>query len=271
MQKKVEQNGIYNICIKNRKDIIHLMNNVKNSKEYSVAIVTDMGAVPRMVLDIPNKFLNMQDEQLRGYFQNISRENGGSNIFLATNDKNTFIRSTKLIEKGIFKDTVFYYEINGELCMYNKPEFISKKIEGKGIFEEATHSKTIRVGEESTQYSHAGKSEEFLRILYKEVGEMPKVMKIRNTLKEKQKLVGGLIEVIPYKDALIVCNEEGKLLNMGANLIFEYDYIAGNCFVVGDDYKNGDFKSLTDKQIEEYMRDFLIRGIRKQKNILLIR
>ena len=97
------------------------------------------------------------------------------------------------------------------------------------------------------------KKEKYLKILYKEVGELPKVMIIENTLEAKQELVNGLIEVIPYKDALIICNEEGKMLNMNANLIFDYDYIGGNCFAVGDDYKNGDFKSLTDEQIEQLL------------------
>ena len=54
--------------------------------------------------------------------------------------------------------------------------------------------------------------EKFLKILYKQVGELPKVMKIENTLEAKQEVVGGLIEVIPYKDALIICNEEAKTL-----------------------------------------------------------
>ena len=111
------------------------------------------------------------------------------------------------------------------------------------------------------------KKEKYLKILYKEVGELPKVMIIENTLEAKQELVNGLIEVIPYKDALIICNEEGKMLNMNANLIFDYDYIGGNCFAVGDDYKNGDFKSLTDEQIEEFNRDFIKRSL-KNKNTL---
>ena len=45
--------------------------------------------------------------------------------------------------------------------------------------------------------------------------------------------------------------KNGKLENLQPNLIFDYDYIAGNCFFVGDDYEHGEFKSLTDDQIEE--------------------
>lgn len=96
------------------------------------------------------------------------------------------------------------------------------------------------------------KKEKELRIVLKKVGKNPEIMNIENTLDAKQKLVGGLIEVVGLtEDILLVCNEEGKLDNLLPNLMFNYDYIAGDCFFVGDDYKNGDFKSLTDEQIEE--------------------
>ena len=251
MQKKAEKNGIYNIKIKSREDIIHLMNNIKNSKEYSVAIIVDMGNIPRMILDVPNKFLNMREEQLRGYFQNISRANGGSSIFIATDDTDTFKRSTELISKGILKDSVFYQEIGGRLYMFEKPSFEKYNPLGNTLFDNIEQEKLVRVWEDEEEYNSKKIKEKFLKVLYKEVGELPKVIKIKNTLKAKQDLVDGLIEVIPYEDALIICNEEGKLLNLDANLVFDYDYIAGNCFVVGDDYINGDFKSLTDEQVKE--------------------
>lgn len=94
---------------------------------------------------------------------------------------------------------------------------------------------------------------EDLRIVLKKVGKIPEIMNIENTLEAKQELVGGLIEVVGgLKDnILLVCNEEGKLANLLPNLMFDFDYIAGDCFFVGDDYENGDFKSLTDNQINE--------------------
>ena len=96
------------------------------------------------------------------------------------------------------------------------------------------------------------KKEKELRIVLKKVGENPEIMNIENTLEAKQKLVGGLIEVVGLtEDILLICNEEGKLENLQPNLLFDYDYIAGDCFFIGDDYNNGDFKSLTDEQIKE--------------------
>lgn len=102
-----------------------------------------------------------------------------------------------------------------------------------------------------------------LKVVYKKVNESPKILEINNTLNAKQKLVGGLIEVVPYfDDVLIICNECGKMLNMKANVIFENDYIAGDFFVVGDDYKNSDFKSLTETQIHLIINDLKARSVK---------
>ena len=87
-------------------------------------------------------------------------------------------------------------------------------------------------------------------------------MEIDDTLEAKQKLVGGLIEVVPYKDdLLLICNEEGKIANLKPNLQFDYDYIAGNCFIVGDDYENSGFKSVEENQIEDIKKDLEDRTI----------
>lgn len=107
------------------------------------------------------------------------------------------------------------------------------------------------------------KKEKDLRIVLKKVGKNPEVMNIENTLEAKQKLVDGLIEVVSItNEILLICNEEGKLDNLPPNLLFDYDYIAGDCFFIGDDYKNGDFKSLTDEQIEE------VRELCKKREII---
>ena len=45
--------------------------------------------------------------------------------------------------------------------------------------------------------------------------------------------------------------KNGKLEHLQPNLIFDYDFIAGTCFFVGDDSDHCEFKSLTDEQIEE--------------------
>ena len=91
-----------------------------------------------------------------------------------------------------------------------------------------------------------------LKILVKRVGEKASIETIKDTLEAKQNIVNGLIEAVSFNDdVLLICNEEGKIYNMPPNLIFDNDIIAGDCFFVGDDYKNSGFKSLTNEQIKE--------------------
>ncbi len=208
-----------------------------------------------MILDLPNRFLNVPIEQLRGYFDNLSKANGATRVFFATDNNEVYKKSLKLLDEEIFTDNICYKEENNKIYLYEK-ERENKELILKD--EEIDYEKDLEF-----QDIPKGK----IRILYKEVGQAPKMMTIDNTLKVKQKLVGGLIEVVQYdEDVVLVCNEEGKLLNMPPNLIFDYDYIAGNCFVIGDDYKRGDFRSLSFKEIEKYTKELENRSFKKIEN-----
>ena len=79
---------------------------------------------------------------------------------------------------------------------------------------------------------------------------------IENTLEAQQEIVEGDIEYINIEDdAVLVCNEEGKLMNLQANRRVGYDVIAGIFFIAHDDGSEY-LKSLTDVQIEKYMERF---------------
>ena len=100
---------------------------------------------------------------------------------------------------------------------------------------------------------------EKLRCLLVEPYELPKEIEIENTLEAKQDIVGGYIECayLPNdSDVVIICNEEGKISGMKLNRYIGHDIIAGPFLIVGDDYENGDFKSLTDEQILKYKMKF---------------
>jgi hypothetical protein len=78
-----------------------------------------------------------------------------------------------------------------------------------------------------------------------------RVETIENTLANLQKIVGGYIECVREEGFDIIINEEGKLLQLQPNfLIYGGDYIAGTAIFAGVDYNEGEFKSLTDEQIE---------------------
>ena len=56
------------------------------------------------------------------------------------------------------------------------------------------------------------KKPETLKIVLKKPNEAPEVIDIKNTLKAKQELVGGLIELVYLdEDLILVCNEERKI------------------------------------------------------------
>ena len=208
-----------------------------------------------MILDLPNRFLNVPIKQLKGYFNNLSKANGATRVFFATDNNEVYKKSLKCLNEEIFTDSIFYKEENKKIYVYEKKQ----------------ENKEVIVKEEEIEYEKDLEFQDIpkgkIRILYKGIGEVPKMMVIDNTLRAKQKLVGGLIEVVQYdEDVVLVCNEEGKLLNMQPNLVFDYDYIAGNCFVIGDDYKRGDFRSLSFEEIEKYTKELENRSFKYLEN-----
>ncbi|KXL53854.1 hypothetical protein CLNEO_10800 [Anaerotignum neopropionicum] len=95
-----------------------------------------------------------------------------------------------------------------------------------------------------------------IKVVKMDVGKSPVVKEIDNTLGALQTEVGGLIECV-YLDGgcLAVVNEEGKLNGMEPNRRLGSDIICGPFFVCGDS-EDGEFVSLDNKQVEEYMQMF---------------
>ena len=98
--------------------------------------------------------------------------------------------------------------------------------------------------------------EEQIRVLVVAPLQKPVIKIIENTLEAQQEIVEGDIEYINIEDdAVLVCNEEGKLMNLQANRRVGYDVIAGIFFIAHDDGSEY-LKSLKDEQIEKYMERF---------------
>lgn len=107
---------------------------------------------------------------------------------------------------------------------------------------------------------------EKIKVLFVGVGQDPKVMEIENTLEAKQELVGGYIEMVTpvWRDfgetAVIICNEEGKLLRLKPNAYLltdevfgiPYDVICGDFLIVDAPEDSEDFGSLSDEQIAKF-------------------
>ena len=99
--------------------------------------------------------------------------------------------------------------------------------------------------------------EEKIKCLVIEPDKKPSVQVIDNTLEAKQELVGGLIEVVHLSDtADLICNDGGKLIGLPANRIVGNDVIAGTFLVVGCEWDNEDFVSLSDENIKKFTEEF---------------
>ena len=97
-----------------------------------------------------------------------------------------------------------------------------------------------------------------MKVVMVEPNKPAYVAEIGNDLESLQKAVGGgLIEPIGFlhdPDAIMVGNEEAKLIGMEGNRRFSEGIVAGPFFICGDDGE--DFCSLTDEQCEKYVRQF---------------
>ena len=79
---------------------------------------------------------------------------------------------------------------------------------------------------------------------------------IKNTLENFQAFVGGSIETVGLSNtSILICNEEGKLMNLPGNRRIGDDIIAGRFLIVGD---NGgeDFISLSKEDITKFSSEF---------------
>ena len=100
-----------------------------------------------------------------------------------------------------------------------------------------------------------------LRVVMIEPGLPAYVSEIRPDLEAMQRAVGGgLIEMTyPFEDehAVMVGNEEAKLIGMDGNRHLNGAIYAGPLFIIGDDGQGG-FCSLTDEQVAGYCQDFAV-------------
>lgn len=103
-----------------------------------------------------------------------------------------------------------------------------------------------------------------MQILVVEPERRPEVREIDDSLKTMQQIVGGYIQAIyPFEDPVaLVCNDEGKLMNLPTNRGLRnkdgqmYDIVFGTFFLCGAPADSDHFISLTTEQIEQYWKMF---------------
>lgn len=98
-----------------------------------------------------------------------------------------------------------------------------------------------------------------IRVIIVEPNKEPYTVKIKNTLEEKQNIVGGLLYFYDIENNVdLIWNEESKDLNLDFNRIVKDDIICGTFIVLGQ--KNCRSVSLTRKQIQKYKKELALKN-----------
>lgn len=101
-----------------------------------------------------------------------------------------------------------------------------------------------------------------MRVVYVEPGKSAEIKEIKGSLKGMQELVGGYIQALyPFEDSVaLICNEEGKLLNLPFNRLLisdqgePYDIVCGNFFICMARPGKDNFESLPDDLLKKYLK-----------------
>ena len=104
-----------------------------------------------------------------------------------------------------------------------------------------------------------------MRIVIVEQGRKPYETELECDLESMQHCVGGAIEAVyepEGRDAALICNDEGKLLELPLNRALRdedgkiYDVIAGTFFICGAPPDSESFTSLTDEKVAYWLKRF---------------
>ena len=103
-----------------------------------------------------------------------------------------------------------------------------------------------------------------MQVVVVEPKKKPMVQDVGSDLKSMQKIVDGSIHAIyPFDEPVaLICNEEGKLLNLPLNRALRndegevYDIISGTFFVCAAPPNSDHFAGLTDQQVKTYLEQF---------------
>lgn len=103
-----------------------------------------------------------------------------------------------------------------------------------------------------------------MKVIVVEPQKKPVVQDIDPGLESMQKIVGGSIEAVyPFEEPVaLICNDEGKLLNLPLNRALRdddgtiYDVISGTFFLCAAPPDSDQFEGLTDQQVKTYTERF---------------
>lgn len=96
-----------------------------------------------------------------------------------------------------------------------------------------------------------------IRVLFKKVGQVPKVKIINNVSKLKRAIVKQNLKIIPYENLYIICKNSKQIQNMRTNIVLTFCSIYGDFILIDIDRKKRKFKSLEQEDITWFTTDLM--------------
>lgn len=97
-----------------------------------------------------------------------------------------------------------------------------------------------------------------IRVLYKKVGQTPKVKIINNIYKLKKAIIQKKLDIVPYEKLFIICHSNKSKLPMRPNIFLPLRRIIGDLVVVNIDKKSREFQSISQEDIIWFSKDLSI-------------
>ena len=101
-----------------------------------------------------------------------------------------------------------------------------------------------------------------IRVLYKKVGQLPKIMVLDNVFKLKRFIIKRNLDIIPYQTAYIICNKKELMKNMTPNIVFSFNSIKVDFILVNIDENKREFESLSAEDITWYASDLINKSFK---------
>ena len=114
-----------------------------------------------------------------------------------------------------------------------------------------THTKTI------SNITSKAKNSTAIRVLYKNVGQVPMVKIVNNVFKLKKAVINKKLAIIPYQNVFIICNNKKEMKKLPLNVVFGFTHIAGDFIVIETDTKKREFKSISYENITWFTSDLI--------------
>ena len=96
-----------------------------------------------------------------------------------------------------------------------------------------------------------------IRVLYKKVGQPPKIKIINDVQRLKKYIVKNNLDIIPYRTTYIICHNKKSMEYMRPNIYLPLKKIAGDFIVANINKNKHDIKSLSQEEIIFYTKDLV--------------